>query len=47
MNAKFLDLNPEWIREPKEVKKSDDQLEVITESGRYYCDLKTESFTVE
>ena len=33
MNAKFLDLNPEWIREPKEVKKSDDQLEVITESG--------------
>lgn len=33
MNAKFLDLNPEWVRGPKEVKISDDQIEVITASG--------------
>ncbi|MBO4390675.1 MAG: DUF1349 domain-containing protein [Lachnospiraceae bacterium] len=33
MNAKFLDLDPQWIRKPKQVNVFDDSIEMITESG--------------
>lgn len=33
MEARFVDMKPEWIRKPKQATISDDCVEIITESG--------------